>query len=208
MSVRADYERWAPAYDTDRNITRDLDLAVTEKILPGLACASAVEFGCGTGKNTGLIARVVGRVLAFDNSEAMIKIARRANRADNISFWIADIEQTWPVVSDSQQLVTCHLVLQHVADLTTVFSEASRVLTVGGAMFVSELHPIKKYQGSKARYHWCGQSLEIAAFDHQISYYIRTALAAGLKLSEFDEWWHEDDAGRPPRLATFLFRKS
>ena len=48
---------------------------------------------------------------------------------------------------------------------------------------------------------------EVEAFVHHVSEFHRAAEAAGLALERFDEWWHADDAGLPPRLATFWFRK-
>ena len=102
--------------------------------------------------------------------------------------------------------ITCNLILQHVADLEFVFAEAGLALADGGQLFVSELHPIK-YQGSMARYDRDGLSVGIPAFDHQISHYIAAASRSGLRLSCLNEWWHEEDAGRPPRLVTFMFDK-
>lgn len=56
----------------------------------------------------------------------------------------------------------------------------------------------------------CSQSClsQIPAFTHNVSDYLSAATAAGLQFAALDEWWHTDDAGKPPRLITFLFRKT
>ncbi len=41
-----------------------------------------------------------------------------------------------------------------------------------------------------------------------LSHIFAAATAAGLQLAALQEWWHTDDAGKPPRLITFLFRKA
>ena len=208
FSICNDYNAWAPFYDAERNLTRDIEAEAIRSVLAGVRCASAVEFGCGTGKNTGFLASLASKVLAFDFSEAMLQEARRTIAADNVAFHLADIERPWPLGGGSQDLVACSLILQHIRHLDFAFAEVGRVLADGGVLFVSELHPIKKYQGSKARYEIGGRSVEIAGFDHQISHYVRAARRAGLSLAEIDEWWHHEDQGRPPRLATFVFRKT
>jgi ubiquinone/menaquinone biosynthesis C-methylase UbiE len=81
MSVRESYSRWAATYDTDRNLTRDLDHDVTRATLEGGRFGSILEIGCGTGKNTALLARIGERVRAIDFSEGMIDRARESHRA-------------------------------------------------------------------------------------------------------------------------------
>ena len=48
---------------------------------------------------------------------------------------------------------------------------------------------------------------EIPAFVHHISDFLDAAMANGFTLERFNEWRHEEDEDKPPRLATFLFRK-
>jgi malonyl-CoA O-methyltransferase len=206
-SIRTDYDAWASSYDSEVNLTRDADVAAIRSVLSKKRVKHTIEFGCGTGKNTSFLAAISDRVLALDFSVGMLSRARRAVIESNVAFDIADIEQPWPVPDASQNLVVCSLVLQHVRDLALSFSEAGRVLATGSLLFVSELHPIKKFQGSMARYEIGGRSVEIAAFDHQISDYVKAAREADLHLGEIDEWWHDEDRGRPPRLVTFLFHK-
>jgi ubiquinone/menaquinone biosynthesis C-methylase UbiE len=76
MSIRQAYSDWATTYDLDRNLTRDLDQAVTRNILANLHCKSVLELGCGTGKNTALLAEIGERICAIDFSPSMIERAK------------------------------------------------------------------------------------------------------------------------------------
>src|SRR2546427_7443871 len=96
MSIRQAYSDWAATYDVDRNLTRDLDQTITRNILANLRCKSVLEIGCGTGKNTALLAEIGEKVYAFDFSEAMIEKARQKLRAGNVSFVVADLSRRWP----------------------------------------------------------------------------------------------------------------
>lgn len=207
MSIAAAYTMWSKSYNIDRNITRDLDKEITPKVLAGMSFSSVVEFGCGTGKNTLFYSSIAEKVIALDFSEGMISVAKNSINAENVKFELANITNLWPISNQSQSLVTCNLILQHIADLGFVFAEARRTLIESGYVFISELHPIKKYQGSMARFEQRNESVCIPAFDHQISHFIKSAGQNGFKLVDLSEWWHADDLGRPPRLVTFLFKK-
>ncbi|WP_322880969.1 class I SAM-dependent methyltransferase [Pandoraea sputorum] len=207
MSIRAGYDTWSTTYDNDENITRDLDSRVTEKQFANQAFQAVIDCGCGTGKNIPFFAARAESVLGMDFSAGMIGIARQKEVRSNVAFLEWDISQPWPVDSASHDLISCNLVLQHVERLDAVFAQVRRCLKPGGRFFISELHPIKKYQGSMARYVRNSEDLTVPAFDHQISHFLQAARQHQLRLVDMDEAWHDRDAGRPPRLVTFLFEK-
>jgi len=208
MSIKTEYDSWSVTYDLDKNITRDLDLQVTQKVLEHLTFSDVIDCGCGTGKNLPYFATRAARVIGMDFSSGMITVAKQSVALPNVAFFQADISQPWPVASVSQDLISCNLALQHVHNLDAVFAEVARSLKSGGHFFVSELHPIKKYQGSMARYVSNDVEGTIEAFDHQLSHYLHAAKRNQLFLVDVDEAWHVEDAGRPPRLLTMLFQKS
>jgi len=209
--VRASYDAWAATYDADRNRTRDLDGEVTRKILGGLRFRTVVEVGCGTGKNTSFLTGRADRVLGLDFSPRMLGIARGKVRGPwregRIHFAVADATVGWPCRDAAADLVTCNLVLEHVAELAPVFAEAHRALAPGGRLFVSELHPHRQALGTKARFERAGATTEIDAFFHPAAAFLEAAEAAGLSLERRDDWWHAEDDGKPPRLVSFLFRR-
>ncbi len=208
MDVQKAYDLWSASYDADHNLTRDLDQTVTEMILGNLHVGAVLEIGCGTGKNTPLLAKIGEKVTAVDFSAGMIAQAKAKITAQNVTFQVADITQRWPTADASFDLISCNLILEHVADLDFVLAEVSRSLAAGGKLFISELHPFKQYLGSVAQFQRDEETTSIPAFVHHLSDFLSAAKASNLSLLALNEWWHEEDDGKPPRLVTFLFEKT
>jgi ubiquinone/menaquinone biosynthesis C-methylase UbiE len=207
VNIQDAYNRWSTTYDTDRNLTRDLDQRVTRDALAGHRFRSILELGCGTGKNTALLVQVGERVCSLDFSAGMIAQARQKLHFDHLSFALADLTQAWPCRSEAADLVTCNLVLEHIQDLSPIFAEAKRVLTASGLFFVCELHPFRQYQGRQANFQHGQETIEVPAFIHHISDFTQQADQHDLSLVNLKEWWHEQDESSPPRLVSFLFTK-
>lgn len=207
MDIQNAYNEWSGIYDSNRNFTRDLDAQVTREILADQRFASILELGCGTGKNTVFLAEIAERLHAFDFSEGMIQKAREKVKSGNVRFEMADLTQHWNCDDSAYDLIACNLVLEHIEDLSRIFSEAARTLIPGGKFLINELHPFKQYGGTKARFERGADVVEVDVFVHHISEFINEAQSHGLTLVKFDEYWHTDDAGKPPRLVSFLFGK-
>jgi len=209
VTIQNAYDLWSKTYDTDPNATRDLDARVLSDVFGAKRLGSVVEIGCGTGKNTQILSQLAKRVRALDFSAGMISQAKeKLSHLPNITFAIADITRRWPCSSRSANLVVCNLVLEHVSDLAPVFNEARRVLDNGGLLFISELHPFRQYAGTVANFRRGRKTTRIPAFAHHLSDFTETASHAGFTLKRFQEWWHEKDKGKPPRLVSFLFKRS
>jgi len=208
LNTREAYACWSTSYDSDRNVTRDLDQVVTQASLADLRCKSILEIGCGTGKNTPLLAQIGEHVCALDFSEGMLYQAKSKLRLDNVHFVVADITRPWPCKERSFDLIACNLVLEHIQDLSFIFAEASRVLADAGRMLVCELHPFRQYQGTQANFQQGSESVVIPAFIHHISEFMESAAKHGLSLRRFKEWWDEEvKQTKPPRLVSFMFEK-
>ena len=206
-SIKEAYDRWSVKYDSDKNLTRDLDRIVTQKTLADLNCNLIAEIGCGTGKNTSFLSQIGSKVRAIDFSQAMLDKAKKKLNSNNVTFSVGDITEKWIFSDRSVDLVTCNLVLEHVQDLSFIFSEANRVLADGGVFFISELHPFKQYLGTKANFETGKKVVEISSFVHHISDFFNAAKNNGFVIKDFQEWWHEADKDKPPRLVSFTFKK-
>jgi len=207
MNVQMAYNKWSGTYDLVKNVTRDLDRKATQETLSGLRFNTTLEIGCGTGKNTSLLSRISKTVHAVDFSEAMIKTAKEKIDSSNVAFFTADITGKWPCSPRSVDFISCNLVLEHIEDLSFIFSEAHRVLSDNGRFFISELHPYRQHLGNKARFEHNGETLEILAFIHNISDFIDAAENNGLTLNELKEWCHPEEQNEPPRIVSFMFEK-
>jgi ubiquinone/menaquinone biosynthesis C-methylase UbiE len=205
MSIQNAYNEWSENYDSNENLTRDLDQKITRDTLAKRNFESILEIGCGTGKNTAFLAQIGTGVLALDFSKGMIEKAQEKILAGNVRFSMADLTKPWPCEDGGYDLVTCNLVLEHIQDLSHIFSEAARTLRPKGIFFINELHPFKQYQGTKARFEQSEEVIEVEAFIHHISDFINTATANNLKLHTLNEYWHEADQNKPPRLISFIF---
>lgn len=207
MNIQDAYTDWSATYDSDRNLTRDLDQQVALQEINRFRCKSILELGCGTGKNTPLLASAGEHVHALDFSAGMIEKAKAKVTLPNVTFEIADITKRWPSQNQTFDLIVCNLVLEHIEDLDFIFAEASRVLVEGGRFFICELHPVRQYLGTQARFQRAAETKHIAAFTHHTTDFTNAALANRLMLIEMKEWWHKEDEGKAPRLISFLFER-
>jgi len=208
MKIQDAYTRWSTTYDSDRNLTRDVDQLATEHALKGRSYQNVLELGCGTGKNTTLLSRVSRNILAVDFSPGMLKQAKAKIDDGNVLFVVADLTKPWPCKTESVELIVCNLVLEHIEDLTPIFAQASQALTAGGLFFISELHPFRQYQGTQARFQNDQDTIFIGAFVHHLSDFFEAAEQNGFLFRTMKEWWHEEDQNTTPRLVSFMFEKA
>ncbi|MCP3668733.1 MAG: class I SAM-dependent methyltransferase, partial [Gammaproteobacteria bacterium] len=161
MNIQKSYDQWSSTYDLDNNVTRDLDGIITQKILNGHNYNTVLEIGCGTGKNTQLLAQIAETVFATDFSFGMITKAKSRIQEENVNFWVGDLTKNWSINDQSIDLVVSNLVLEHIENLNFIFGETARVLGNGGRFFISELHPFKQYQGKQANFQQNGKKNKI-----------------------------------------------
>lgn len=109
-------------------------------------------------------------------------------------------------------LVIGNLVLEHVADLKPVFSEAHRVLRACGLLYVCELHPYRQLRGSAAQFASEVGDARVEAYVHTTAEYVGAGLSAGFELTSMAE--PADATPAPsekapsfPRLLQLLFKR-
>lgn len=107
MDIQDAYTDWSITYDSDRNLTRDLDQVVTKETLANRRYYNVLEVGCGTGKNTHLLAQFGKRVCALDLSMGMLEQAKRKIQSDRVLFAVADLTKAWPCKTESVDLIVC-----------------------------------------------------------------------------------------------------
>lgn len=106
-----------------------------------LAGRTVLEYGCGTGLLTVLLAKEADRVLAVDISAGMLaqlgrKIATQG--IDSITICEADLVAQ-PLDGVTCDLVVCAMVLHHVADVSAILTHFHAMLGPGGQLAILDL---------------------------------------------------------------------
>lgn len=205
MSIEKAYDSWAEIYDTHKNKTRDLDSIVTIDTLSKYSFNNVLELGCGTGKNTQWLVQHAKKLIGLDFSNEMLAIAKNKVKSDKVQFIQSDINLKWQLSDNSANLITASLTLEHIKDLDHIFCQAYSKLQQDGIFFICELHPIKQYLGSKARYETPEGIHELKVYTHHLSDYLIAAKKNGFEMIEVNE--HFDNTANIPRLISFIFRK-
>jgi ubiquinone/menaquinone biosynthesis C-methylase UbiE len=207
--IAAAYDDWAETYDTDLNRTRDLAAEVLKQAGLELTGRKVIEVGCGTGRNTPWLAEQAAEIVALDFSKQMLARARERVPDHRVRFLQHDVRTAWPLADASADAVVAMLVLEHVKHLGVFFAQAARVLRKGGKLFVCELHPVRQYAGGQAQFsnQRTGERQRVAAFLHDVSEYVNTALGVSFELEHLGEWRDSDaEANSTPRLLSLHFR--
>lgn len=208
MNVKEAYNIWAEQYDTNENKTRDLEGISLRKTLVNINFNSCLEIGCGTGKNTEWLVSKANNILGVDLSDEMLAIAKAKIQSDKVEFIQADINKEWNFADDKQfDLATFSLVLEHIENLDNVFNKLSKVVSANGYVYLSELHPFKQYNGTKARFETENGLHIVSCFNHNISDFTNSAKDYGFELVKLDEFFDDNDRTNIPRIFTLLLKK-
>jgi ArsR family transcriptional regulator len=135
------------------------------------------DLGSGTGAVAEALAHVVERVVAVDNSPAMLAAARRRLAGvDNVELRRGELEQV-PIESGTLDAATLVLVLPYLPQPERVLHEAARVLKPGGRLLVADMLPHDREAYRQQMGHvWLGFS------ERQIGEYLRDAGFADLRI--------------------------
>ena len=117
------------------------------------------DLGCGTGQLTASIAPFVGRVIAVDDSAAMLNAARkRLTGVKNVSLERGRLESL-PIEDGALDAAILFLVLHYVEDPAAALAEARRTLRPGGKLLVADMTPHDREEYRRTMGHlWQGFS--------------------------------------------------
>lgn len=196
VSAREGYDRWAETYDTDGNPLIALEERHIASLVGAVDGLMVVDVGCGTGRHAVRLAAGGAQVVALDFSPRMLEIARAKAGAERVRFHLHDLTTRLPLDDRAADRVLCCLVLEHVADLVSLFRELGRICAPAprGLIVVSAMHPAMLLRGVQARFHdlRTGARVQPASFPYQVSDYVTAARAAGLVVDHLGE--HAVDA--------------
>src|SRR3984893_771680 len=99
------------------------------------------DLGCGTGQVSAAVAPYVDRVIAVDESAAMLQAARkRLSGLDNIELRRGELEAL-PIDDGRLDAATLMLVLHHVPEPERALADVARVLKPGGRLIIVDMLP-------------------------------------------------------------------
>ena len=119
------------------------------------------DLGCGSGQTSAALAPFVARVLAVDESDAMLAAAReRVGHHANVELRSGRLEAL-PVDDAALDIAVLSLVLHFVVDPAAVIREAARALRPGGRLLIVDMEPHEREEYRSTMGHlWLGFSVE------------------------------------------------
>ena len=119
------------------------------------------DLGCGTGGITQSLAPFVNKVIAVDESSAMLSAARkRLHGVDNVDIRNGRLEAL-PLADEEVDVALLFLVLHYVPDPARVVAQAARVLRPGGRLLVLDMMPHDRHDLKQSMGHlWQGFASE------------------------------------------------
>ena len=207
VPTRDGYDRWAEVYDEDDNPLVLLEEGFIGSLMGDVSGLAVADIGCGTGRHAIPLAAAGARVTAVDFSEAMLLRAQAKPGAKAVTFLRHDLANPLPLKTATFDHVLCCLVLDHIGDLGSFFTELRRLCRPDGFVLLSIMHPAMSLKGVQARFiePASGRRICPRSHVHQMSDYLMAAVGAGLKLDRVSE--HAVDealAARSPRARKYL----
>lgn len=182
IDLQDGYARWSATYDQERNGLIEAEeprvAALAEQIGP---VRVALDVATGTGRFALRWARAGATVVALDQSDAMLAVARAKAQAEGlpITFTMHPIEAPLPFPSDAFDLVSCGLALCHVAELAGVVREMGRVLRPGGHLLLTDFHPEAVARGWRTEFAQEDALYYLPTVGHTRHQYLEAVQAAG-----------------------------
>lgn len=182
------YDQWALSYDAQPgNLLLHLEAELFGKMMQKLSVTDKVmvDIGCGTGRHWPLLLnKKPASLTGFDLSEGMLSILI-AKYPGAFTVKLDDEHLALPDASCDILLST--LALAHMPDVTTVFSEWTRVLRPGGEILLTDFHPLALQRGSERTFLHEGKKVSVKNHIHPLQQIRSLAAACGLHELNFSE---------------------
>jgi SAM-dependent methyltransferase len=144
---RSGYRSWSEHFDDPGNPIIAIEEPVVWSMLDPLPPGRALDAACGTGRHARHLAERGHEVLGIDLSPEML--SRAAAKVPEAEFAEGDLRRI-PAQAEQFDLVVCALAIAHLPDIRTAVAELARVLTPGGRLVISVLHPLQAQLGWQA----------------------------------------------------------
>ena len=128
----------ANTWDTDRRIKRaKLISDFINKKVTLHSEMNVLEFGCGTGLISFNLYPLVKSVIGYDTSEKMLEVFNQKMNDLNLS--TVNITNNLMTYTNQIDCVISSMVFHHILDIKTQLIELSKILKIGGQLFIVDL---------------------------------------------------------------------
>jgi SAM-dependent methyltransferase len=174
LDTATGYAAWSVTYEERVNPLLIAEQPCMGALVDDLRAGRALDAACGTGRLTRMLVDHGNDVTGVDPSDAMLSRARSS--APQATYHRASLLHL-PFPDASFEIVCCGLALTHVPLLHPAIAEMARVLTQGGRLLISDVHPVAVATGAHAFFrhpdgsrgvvrnelHWHGEYLDAFA---------------------------------------------
>jgi len=182
------YAEWSSTYDGPNPLI-ETENPVVFPLLERLAGAgvTALDAACGTGRHAATLASLGCDTTGVDASAEMLAVARE--KVPGARFEHGDVESL-PFVDAVFDVAIISLALCHLADPSRAVAELGRVLRPGGALVITDPHPVGELLGGQAFYGGIspGKPMTwVRNHYHSAATWLRAVRAAGLEVTGCEE---------------------
>ncbi|MBQ9230703.1 MAG: class I SAM-dependent methyltransferase [Prevotella sp.] len=190
LSPKQGYNLIAPYYDSWKwqYFWRSNEYPFIERWCNTLEPGWGADLGAGSGNNLGCFLQRKHRVTAYDISELMLFVCREKFREEIaqglLECYVRDINE----LNITQRLydwLLCNRVLSHICDVSNVIRRMARILRPGGQCFISDVHPMHRYDHT--HYNIGGKEIVIETYKHNIQEMQNIAYINSFSILEFQE---------------------
>lgn len=221
--MMTDYDSFAEHYNEENEhslLNAYYERPAMLELAGNVAGRDVLDIGCGAGPLAELLVQRGASVSGFDQSNAMVDIARR-RLGDTAELRVADLTDPLPFDDDSFDVACASLVLHYLRDWVPPLSEIRRVLRPGGRLVASVNHPLafamteNRYFGIEQyefTHTFAGREASLFMWHRTLDDIYQAVNASGLRIVSLHEPAVADDTPQellPPsgtrRFISFLF---
>lgn len=210
--IAQDYMHWLAG--KGGNFGNAFQNLIVENVLPALGSVQnkrVLDLGCGEGYWARKMASEGADVIALDGAMNMITAAHSSIMLLTIDFIQGDLLRPLPLASQTIDLILCNMVLMDLEQIDVCIAEAYRILTLGGRMVFSIVHPCfyeaigqwmninmtkpafqftSRYREQvlyKKQLEGLSTKVKLAHYNRPIEFYLQAIIDHGFSLSYFRE---------------------
>lgn len=192
LPVQEGYKEWSGTYEQTVQDEMDLRLLSKIKSINWKTIKRAIDFACGTGRiGVWLKTQGVGEIDGIDITPEMLS---KAEEKKVYSSLINSNILNSGIAERTYDLCIQVLADEHLPEITSLYTEASRIVTDNGYFVIVGYHPFFLMNGIITHFHkQNGEPLAIESYVHLFSDHMKAAFNSNFVLLEMEEGIVDND---------------